>query len=77
MTTDTQSQPDLLYGVHAIADYLGIKKRAAQHLVETGRIPAFKIGKTVCARRSTVRAALETMEQDSPKSARRYDESPP
>ena len=47
--TDTMHQPtaDLLYGCEAIAEFLGIKKRAAQHLVETNRIPFFKIGKTL------------------------------
>ena len=38
---------DLLYGAHAIARYLGIKERAAYHLIETRRIPFFKIGKTL------------------------------
>jgi len=65
MTTDTQSPADLLYGVTAIASFLGIKKRSAQHLIETGRLPSFKVGKTVCARRSTVLAALEQLEERS------------
>jgi hypothetical protein len=45
--TDATTTPDLLYGAHAIADFLDIKKRSAQHLIETKRIPYFKIGKTV------------------------------
>lgn len=62
--TDTMNQaPDLLYGASAIADYLGIKRGVVYHLIETGRLPHFKVGKTVCARRSKVLAALETLEE--------------
>jgi len=62
--TDTTSieTPDLLYGAQAIADFLGVKLRSAQHLIETNRIPYFKIGKTVCARRSKLLAAIEQLE---------------
>jgi excisionase family DNA binding protein len=62
MTDTTTEGPDLLYGARAIADYLGIKQRAAEHLIETKRIPFFKIGRTVAARRSKVMAALEELE---------------
>jgi predicted DNA-binding transcriptional regulator AlpA len=64
MTDTTEIQPDLLYGVPAIARFLGIKQRSAYHLIETGRIPHFKIGKTVAARRSKITAALERLEDD-------------
>jgi excisionase family DNA binding protein len=60
--TTTDNAADLLYGVGAIATFLGVKKRAAYHLVETNRIPHFKVGKTVCARRSKLMAALEELE---------------
>ena len=43
--TGNSSAADLLYGAHAIAEFLGIKPRAAYHLIETRRIPFFKIGK--------------------------------
>jgi len=61
--TDTSSPPDLLYGARAIAGFLGIKERAAYHLIETRRIPFFKIGKTVCARRSTLAAKIAELEE--------------
>lgn len=57
--------PDLLYGVKSIAEFLGIKERSAQHLVETRRIPYFKVGKTVCARRSKVLAAFDQLEESN------------
>jgi hypothetical protein len=65
--TNTTAAPDLLYGAQAIADFLGIKLRSAQHLIETKRIPYFKIGKTVAARRSRLNAALEALEHDTAK----------
>jgi excisionase family DNA binding protein len=70
-TTDvTEATPkpslDLLYGAHAIAEYLNITVRQAEHLIETGRIPIFKIGRTVAARRSKLNAALEALEAGPP-----------
>ena len=62
--TDTAPASDLLYGAHAIAEFLGIKERAAYHLCETKRIPFFKIGKTVCARRSTLAARIAELEAE-------------
>jgi excisionase family DNA binding protein len=62
--TDTASTPDLLYGANAIADFLGVKRSVVYHLIETRRLPSFKVGKVVCARRSTVTAAFERLEQE-------------
>jgi hypothetical protein len=45
---------DLLYGVPAIATYLGMRERQARHLVDRGIISSFKIGGTVCASRNVV-----------------------
>jgi hypothetical protein len=56
---------DLLYGVPKIAAFLGLTKRATYHLVETRRIPTFKIGATICARRATLIAALEALEHEA------------
>jgi excisionase family DNA binding protein len=55
--------PDLLYGAAKIADFLGVKRSVVYHLIETGRLPYFKVGKTVCARRSRLLAAMEQMEE--------------
>lgn len=51
---------DLLYGVAAIADFLGIRKRQAQYLVETGKLPTFRPqgSKIICATRSSLTAWL-------------------
>ena len=65
MTTDTDSGPDLLYGVPRIAAFLGIGVKATYHLVERNRIPTFRMGKTVCARRSTLAAKIAELEAES------------
>lgn len=49
-----ESASDLLYGMEAIASHLTLTKRQALHLHEKGEIPTFKMGRTVCARRSTL-----------------------
>jgi excisionase family DNA binding protein len=65
LMTDTSNpnQPNagLLYGAKAIADYLGVKRRQAEHLIETNRIPFFRIGRTVASKRSLVDAYLDRL----------------
>ena len=63
--TEMNQTPDLLYGIEDIAQHLGVTKRAAYHLVERRRIPFFKIGRTLCARRSSLHAAMDRMEEQS------------
>lgn len=55
---------DLLYGMPAIADHLGIGERQARHLADTQAIPTFKLpgNKIICARRSTLNGYLATQE---------------
>jgi excisionase family DNA binding protein len=54
---------DLLSGAEAIAAYVGVTPRRIYHLAETGRLPVFRIGSTLCARRSTLRRWIEDMER--------------
>jgi hypothetical protein len=61
--TSTRNEPaDLLYGIKSIAEFLGVKPRAAEHMIASKRLPYFKIGKTVAARRTAILAALEELE---------------
>lgn len=46
--------PDLLYGLEAIGEHVGLTARQVEHLVAKGEMPSFKLGRTVCARRSTL-----------------------
>jgi excisionase family DNA binding protein len=54
---------DLLSGAEAIATYIGVKPRRIYHLAETRRLPVFRIGSTLCARRSTLLRWIEDMER--------------
>ena len=52
------SDANLLYGVKAIAAFLGVTPRQALGLIERGHLTHFHVGKIVCARRSTLTAWL-------------------
>ena len=41
--------PNLLHGMAAIAEHIGLTQRQAQHLHESDQMPTFKIGGRVCA----------------------------
>jgi hypothetical protein len=62
--TETTDSAGLLYGTDKIASFLNISRKAAEHLVVRKKIPTFRIGRTVCARQSTLVAALERLEQE-------------
>ena len=55
---------DLLYGVSAIAKFLGVEVRQARHQCESGRLPTFKLGQIICGRRSTLWRWLAEQETD-------------
>lgn len=67
--------PDMLYGVPSISQFLGLKRRQAQYLIEKGRLPIFRPGdgKVICARRSTLTAWLA--EQETAYASRRGGET--
>lgn len=59
---------DILYGADAIAEFMhGDRRfrRAIYNLVENNRIPHFRVGATVCARRSVLLAWIEAQERGS------------
>lgn len=49
---------DLLRGMPQISNFLGITERAGYHMSEKQQIPVFRIGATICARRTELAAAL-------------------
>lgn len=55
-------QGEMLYGVAAIASFLGMPKRAAQHQIDTGRIPTFRLGANICATKIGMRKWLAEQE---------------
>ena len=61
MTTDS-SGVDLLCGVKAIAEYLGLPRRAVQHRINQDLLPVFRIGSAIYARKSTLMKWIAKME---------------
>lgn len=49
-----QLADDLLQGANSIAKFMGVTRRQAYHFVADGRIPTFRIGAIICARKSTI-----------------------
>ncbi|MCM5691443.1 excisionase family DNA-binding protein [Sinorhizobium meliloti] len=45
---------DMLRGADAIATYMGLPRRSVYHAISRGHLPHFRIGETVCARKSTL-----------------------
>ncbi len=60
--TEPARDADLLYGAPDIAEFLGLRVRQVRHLCEAGRLPTFKIGGKICARRPTLRRWLVEQE---------------
>lgn len=61
---EPRGDTDLLYGVPAIAAFLGLAARQARHLADTKALPTFKLpgNKIICGRRSTLNAWLGARE---------------
>lgn len=60
-TTETE----LLTGHKAIARFLGLSPRQVSWHDEQGNLPTFRIGRTVCARKTTLVQWIEQQEQAS------------
>ena len=45
---------DLLKGADAIAEFMGLNRRQIYHLAEKSRLPVFRLGSVLCARKSTL-----------------------
>ncbi len=56
---------DLLYGVPACAEFLGCTERQARHRFEKGQLPSFRIGESICSRKSTLSAAIDRLEREA------------
>ena len=55
------TEGDVLHDLPAIAAFLGITRRQAKHWHESGVIPTFKVGKSVCALRSALSQRLREL----------------
>ena len=61
---DDKLANDILRGVPAIADYTGENQRQTYHLLETGKLPGFKMpgGQIWHARKSTLKRHYERLD---------------
>ncbi len=53
------AKTDFLHGLKAVAAYANLTPRQAKHRAAIGELPTFKIGKTVCSRRSLINTWLD------------------
>lgn len=61
---------DILRGAEAIAEFMlgdPKKRRQVYHLAQMKRLPVFRLGSTLCARRSTLIAWIEDQETNAMK----------
>jgi hypothetical protein len=64
-TAEVEFAKDLLYGAAEIAEFIfgdRHRRRTIYYLYEKSRLPAFKIGSTICARKSVLRKWVEQQE---------------
>ncbi|WP_409188754.1 DNA-binding protein [Bradyrhizobium sp. RDM4] len=61
----TKLADDLMIGAKPIATELGVPLRQAFYLLETGILPAFKLGGKWAARKSTLRSFVDDLERGS------------
>ena len=65
--SETRLADDLLRGADAIAEFIlgdPAKRRQIYHLTQKGQIPVFKIGATLCARKSRLLLWIEQQEAE-------------
>jgi hypothetical protein len=71
---------DVLHGAEGIAEFLygdGKLRRKVYNLVETARLPHFRLGAVICARKSVLLSWIAEQEFGLKKTGRRRAEFPP
>jgi hypothetical protein len=59
----TELSDDLMIGAKAIGEHMGVSERQAFHMLETKRIPGFKLGNKWAGRKSTLNDHFARLEQ--------------
>ena len=65
---DRMPQPlngDLLRGAESIGAWLGLSSRWVYNLANKGRFPCFRLGNTLCARKSTLASWIASQEREN------------
>lgn len=61
----SEDDADLLYGVPAIAAFLGLTRHQAQHRIDEGALPTFRLGgkkgATICASKDALRSYMASL----------------
>ena len=60
---DQSENADIIWRVKAIAAFLGLSEKSAQHHIDRGEIPSFRMGGTIGSRKSTLTAWIAQQEQ--------------
>lgn len=69
MSNDSVLSDDFLEGAEAIAEFMfGDKARRRRVYYLAGALPIFRLGTTLCARKSALLAAIAEREMESPRS---------
>ncbi len=63
MNASNDNHIDLLHGVRAIAEFMSLPERTVYHAVARKHLPTFRIGQSICARRSTLMEWVEQQER--------------
>jgi hypothetical protein len=56
---------DMIRGADAIAEWMGLNRRQIYHLAATSRLPVFKMGSILCARKSRLMDWIKEQEERS------------
>lgn len=51
---------DLLHGVKAIGEFLGMKPRRVHHLIDKEGLRVFKLGGRICAKKASLKAWIDS-----------------
>jgi hypothetical protein len=62
--TDESLASDLIYGAKVIGEYVGADARQANYMLETGKLPGFKLGNKWVARKSALKERFQSLEKE-------------
>lgn len=61
---DESLASDLMYGAKVIGASIGLDPRQANYMLETGKLPGFKLGNKWVARRSAIKEHIRKLEAE-------------
>jgi hypothetical protein len=61
---DESLATDLIYGAKVIGAYIGADPRQANYMLETGKLPGFKLGNRWVAKKSAIKEHFKKLEAE-------------